>query len=855
MSAFFSWYLLLLLLGWLTFPLAYYLFPALADRGYTLSRAFGLLIWGYVFWLFASLGIAQNDLGGLLLGLVILGGLSAWAFVRCRSEIIEWTQSNRRLILTTEILFLVAFGLMAIFRAANPEIVGTEKPMELMFINGIMNSPTFPPRDLWLSGYSISYYYFGYVMASMLAIFTGTPATMAFNLMIALIFGLSAVGAYGILYNLLAKNQLQTAGHKSSTVTPQPSVFSPLLAPIFLLILSNVEGFLDVLHRKGLFWQFNADGSATSRFWTWLDMKELSQAPAQPLQWIPERFWWWWRASRVIQDYDLDGTFREVIDEFPFFSYLLGDLHPHVLAMPFTLLAIAVALNLFLGGWRGNMDLFIGQLRISKAGFFTLAFVLGGLAFLNTWDILIAVALIVFSYALAQVGEAGWGWERIEDILLLAIPALITAFVMYLPFYIGFDSQAGGLTPNFMYPTRGVQLWVMWGTLFIPLFAYLIYLWRTRTPAYWRAGIFTALGILITLIAAIFVLGFLALQLRPELVMPILENQGLNVNAFIAASLVRRLTYIGSLMTLLALLIPALAFLFKSETNALSSFVLLMMVLGALLILGPDFLYLRDNFGYRINTVFKFYYQAWIVLSLAAAYVVITLVKTIKGWPLIFPSIFLILGMLLVPNLGAVWNTIVLVLGWFVVWSLFAIIVFLNWPSIQKLVVVLGLSLLMLVALTYPTLGIFSKTNNFRPPFGYTLDDFDRVQRENPDEAAAILWLRSAPDGVVAEAIGGSYSQYGRISIYTGLPTVLGWPGHEDQWRDHALQVPRLEDIETLYTTNDWVATQEIIERYNIRYIIVGNLERTTYQMNEEKFNRFLKPVFQQGNTTVYAVS
>jgi YYY domain-containing protein len=805
MLSFSFWYLLITLLGWLTFPLAYRLFPALDDRGYTLSRAFGLLIWGYVFWLFASLGVAQNDLGGLLLGLVILGSLSAWIFVNQKPEFTSWLQSNRRLILTTEILFLVAFGLMAFFRAANPEIVGTEKPMELMFINGIMNSPTFPPRDLWLSGYSISYYYFGYVMASMLAIFTGTPATTAFNLMIALIFGLSAVGAYGLLYNLLAKKQLQATRYKSSTVTRQSSVFSPLLAPLFLLILSNVEGVLDVLHRKGLFWQFNADGSATSRFWTWLDMQELSQAPAQPLQWIPERFWWWWRASRVIQDYDLDGTFREVIDEFPFFSYLLGDLHPHVLAMPFTLLAVAVALNLFMGGWRGNMDLFFGQLRISKAGFFTVAFVLGGLAFLNTWDILIAVALIVFSYALAQVGEAGWGWERIEDILLLGIPALITAFVMYLPFYIGFDSQAGGLTPNFMYPTRGGQLWVMWGTLFIPLFAYLIYLWRFKTPALWRAGVFTALGILIALVVAMFVLGFLALKLKPELVMPILEAQGLDVNAFIVDSTTRRLSYIGSLLTLVALLIPSLAFLFKSETSSSSSFVLLMVALGALLILGPDFLYLRDNFGYRINTVFKFYYQAWIVLSIASAYGIIFLFQNLRGAAnVVFSAIF---------------------------------------------------ALVLVVGLTYPAIGIFSRTNNFKPPFGYTLDDFDRVQRENPDEAAAILWLRSAPDGVVAEAVGGSYSQYGRISIYTGLPTVLGWPGHEGQWRENALQGSRQQDIETLYTSSDWVATQEIIDRYNIRYIIVGNLERTTYHVNEEKFNRFLKPVFQQGNTTVYAVS
>jgi uncharacterized membrane protein len=279
-----------------------------------------------------------------------------------------------------------------------------------------------------------------------------------------------------------------------------------------------------------------------------------------------------------------------------------------------------------------------------------------------------------------------------------------------------------------------------------------------------------------------------------------------DVSAFIAGSMARRLSYIGSLLTLLALLIPALAFLFRSENNSSSSFVLLMIALGALLILGPDFLYLRDNFGYRINTVFKFYYQAWIVLSLAAAYGIVVLIRNLRGAA----------------------NT------------LFGII----------------LTFVLVVGLTYPAIGIFSKTNNFKPPFGYTLDDFDRVQRDNPDEAAAILWLRSAPDGVLAEAqvIGGSYTGYGRVSIYTGLPAVLGWPGHENQWRDQALQGSRLQDLEALYTTNDWITTQDIINRYNIRYIFVGNLERSTYRVNEEKFNRFLKPVFQQGSVTIYAV-
>ncbi len=795
MIAFLSWYILIMLLGWLTFPLAFYLFPALADRGYTIARALGLLIWGYIFWLFASFRIAQNDLGGLLLGLVVLGGLSAWAFLKCRSEMRDWFRENWRLILTTEALFLLAFGFMAFVRASNPEIVGTEKPMELMFINGILNSPTFPPRDLWLSGYSISYYYFGYVMASMLAMFTGVPGTLAFNLMLSLIFGLSALGAYGILYNLLAMGQrLQVEGQTSH---PRSSFFFPLLGPLFLLIVSNAEGFLEVLHVRGFLWK---EGN---NFWTWLDIPELRDAPTNTLAWVPDRFWWWWRASRVIQDYDLNGTFREVIDEFPFFSYLLGDLHPHVLAMPFNLLAIAVALHLYFGGWRGRTNLFFGELRINKAGFLIIALVLGGLAFLNTWDILIAGALIVFSYALARVREEGWGWERIEDILLLGVPVALSAFLMYLPFYVGFDSQLGGILPNFMYPSRGAQLWVMWGTLLIPLFAYLIYLWRNRTPADWRTSLLTALGVLLVLIIAMFVIGFMGLRLQPDLVNGILAEQGRDIGAFIADSMARRLTYIVGLLTLLALFIPALAFLLRSETHP-SSFVLLMMALGALLIVGPDFLYLRDNFGYRINTTFKFYYQAWIVLSLAAAYGIVVLFRNLRGAAnLAFSVLF---------------------------------------------------TLVLIVGLTYPVLSVLNKTNNFNPPAGYSLNDFDRVQRENPDEAAAIQWLRAAPDGIVAEAVGGAYSSYARISIYTGLPTVLGWGNHEGQWRDNALQGSRQQDIETLYTVNDWTITQEIINRYNIRYVYVGNLERTTYRVNEEKLNRFLKPVFQQGSVTIYEV-
>ena len=829
MTAFISWYIVITILGWLAFPLVYHLFPALADRGYALARALGLLIWGYVFWLFASLGFAQNDEGGLLLGLLVLVGLSGWAFWTDHgrwtmvddqssrdnppSSMIEWISKNYKLILTTEILFLVAFAFMAFVRASNPEVTtaGGEKWMEVAFINAIMHSPTFPPQDPWLSGYAISYYYFGYVMAAVLAELTSVSAPVAHNLMLSLIFALSAIGAYGLLYDLLSAYRRWRGGMEQIGLLPALGAF---LAPLFLLITSNLEGFFESLHSKGIGWTYQPDGTATSPFWSWINLQVLTNPPSQPLSWVPSQYYWWWRASRVLQDYDLNGNRLEVIDEFPFFSYLLGDLHPHVLAMPFNLLALAVALNIFLGGWRGNIDLFFGELKINKTGFFTIALVLGGLAFLNTWDILPGAALIIFSYALARVRDSGWGLERIEDVLLLGIPAVVAAFLMYLPFFVGFDSQAGGIIPNIMFVTSGAHLWVMWGALFIPLLAYLVYLWRSHAPANWQASLLTVLCILVFLVAAMFFVGWIGLKLKPDLVMGILQSQGRDLGTFIADGIRRRGTNIGSLLTLLALLIPALAFLFRkydSEEDTPadvhpSAFALLLISLGTLLILGPDFFYLRDNFGYRINTVFKFYFQAWILLSIAAAFVVAVMLHELRGLASILYT-----GLIL----------IVIVMGLF-----------------------------------YPVFSIPSKTDNFKinNPGQRTLDGSAYLAGFLPEDYQAFTFMKTLEPGVVAEAVGGQYTEYARVATFTGMPAVLGWPGHESQWRDNALQGSRQSDLQTLYTTSDWAIAQEILNRYSIRYVYVGPLERSTYPVNEEKFNLFLKPVYQQGNVTIYEV-
>jgi uncharacterized membrane protein len=123
------------------------------------------------------------------------------------------------------------------------------------------------------------------------------------------------------------------------------------------------------------------------------------------------------------------------------------------------------------------------------------------------------------------------------------------------------------------------------------------------------------------------------------------------------------------------------------------------------------------------------------------------------------------------------------------------------------------------------------------------------------DDKAAVAWLAKAPLGTLVEAVGGSYSHYARIATHSGQPNLLGWPGHESQWRGGGEEMgTRAQDIDRLYSTGSWTEAAQILSYYNIRYIYLGALERTTYLVNDAKFNRFLQPVFQQGQVTIYEV-
>ncbi len=804
MLQFILWYFLVSLLGVLTFPLAFRLLPALADRGYTLSRALGLLIWAYLVWLLASFGFIRNELSGWLLALILLTGLSWMAARQHGQDIKFWLRNNLKLVFSVEILFLLAFAAWAFVRAANPDITGTEKPMELAFINAILKSPTFPPHDPWLSGYAISYYYFGFVMTALLAGFTNTAGAVAFNLMLALIFALAAIGSYGLLFNLLS------AYWRGREQTFNAAGFS-FLSPLFLLIISNLQAVMEVLHRMGLFWTVAPDGSATSSFWSWLAIRDLTEPPTQPLGWLPDRYWWWWRASRVVHDFDLADRFTEVIDEFPFFSFLLGDLHPHVLAIPFVLLAASLALHLFLREEEAETKLLGFSIPFGWKDFGLYGLVLGGLAFINTWDFPIYFAITLGALLLRQVLKNGWNWQILEDVIKVAIPLGVISIVFYLPFYAGFSSQAGGILPNVVNPTRGVHLWLMFGSLFVPIFAWLFWLIK-REALNPKTGWLFAIAIPTFLWLVSLLLSFLSAY--TPLGQAFVASQGVgDVWQVLGLATLRRIEYSPALLTLVLILGFGLSYLTATKAQGQPaaggrsplSFILFLMLMAAVLVMTPDFIYLRDQFGSRMNTVFKFYYQAWILWSVVAAF----------GTALLFAEQ--------------------------VKWS--------GWLGRVLVLVVAGLGLI------YPVLSLPNKTNNFAPYDGFNLDGSAFMQRYMPDDAAAIQVLKQLPLGVVAEAVGGSYSEYARMATFSGQANVLGWPGHEGQWRGGGEEMGnRQADMETLYSTSDWSQALAILEMYDVRYVVVGTVERYAYAVNEDKFAKNLREIFRQGQVVLYEV-
>ncbi|MCD4738101.1 MAG: DUF2298 domain-containing protein [Anaerolineae bacterium] len=794
------WYLTLQLFALAGLPLAFAWLRNLPSRGYAVAKSLGLLLSGLLFWWGNILHLWPNRPAAILTSVGLIFALGIWQMRGHWPALRAWWQTHRTFILLTEVLFALAYLGWAAVRATQPQIAtaGGEKWMEIAFLNALLRSPAMPPHDPWLSGYAISYYYLGYLLLALPTQLSGLPSAIAFNLGNAAWFALAAVAAYGVLYDLRK--------------TPRPG--AALLAPLLLLLPGNGTALAQLLHARGLL---------PAAFWRWLDIRGLA-APPTTAAWLAPPQFDWWRASRTLHDYAPISTaahplHQEVIDEFPAFSFILGDMHPHLLALPFVLLAIALALNLwrrpatfnFWGNDESGPRPWSARFRF-WSGY---GLVIGALGFLNTWDLPIYLGLTVAVLLLRARRQQptapllDLGWQLLPDVLLLGVYSIL----LYLPFWIGLRSQAGGILPNLFNATHWPQFAVMFLPLLLPLLGVLHAVGR-RAELRWLPilgqSVLLLGGILLgsLLLGALVGTPYLQAILRGEPLM----GQNVELDVVIAA-LTHRLLHPWTAWLLLTGVVALLTASLRPRTPLLETdlaFPALLALLGLGLTLAPEFIFLKDIFSTRMNTIFKFYFQAWVCWSLA----------------------------------GAWWLT--------------------RKPThTMHRIALTASTLLIMTGLLYPLYAIPARASQNRNFYGEagagTLDGAAWLAEKHHDGWAAIHWLNAHIDGrpVILETPGDQHKAYvyeGRVAAFTGLPAVLGWAGHEYQWRgNYDEQARREQDLEVLFTTLDPALTRELLARYHVTYIYLGPTERNRYPAPAlAKFAELFPVVYQNDGVTIY---
>src|SRR3972149_2411154 len=311
-----------------------------------------------------------------------LGGGDVYLIRRRGAELRLALAERAGFVVAVEVVFTGALFVAAHLRSYIPEIEATEKPMEFMLLNAASRSRYYSPDDAWFAGASVSYYYFGYVIQAMVAKLAVVKTSVAFNLGLASTAALALTAAFGLGYEL---------ARLVRTVSQRGALLVGAGAIVLVGGIGNLEGVVEFA---------TANGAVNATFLDGLDIANLDKAresgaclPPDPvcINYPNEESstWWWWRATRI-------SPAGDSITEFPFFSFLLGDLHPHVMAIPYVLTAMAAGLALWdtegpLGGlayWRGAG----GVARWNRGG------PLGGLAYWRVRLGLLAVLLGGLTY-------------------------------------------------------------------------------------------------------------------------------------------------------------------------------------------------------------------------------------------------------------------------------------------------------------------------------------------------------------------------------------------------------------------------------------------------------------------------
>lgn len=737
LDSFLLWFLAIEFLSFAALPLVVFLCRGLVDGGYGLSKIAGIFLFGMFTWWAAAFDVTNFSPIAARTVTVVLAAVSLLAILKSTSirlACIETVRSNWMLV---EGIFLGVSLIFLTVRFFNPEIHWGEKPMDSTFLRFLVRLETLPPEDPWAAGQRMHYYYLGIAFISGLLKLTGIDPAVGFNLAIATLAGLISVGVGSIALSIT----------KSARWT--------VACAIGVVAVSNLEV---------------------------IRLRIVDQKPAS--------FDTFWASARVFTS--------PAFGEYTLWSLLFGDLHAHVIAIPFTVLLI----GLFAAFWARTEDRF----RWSGIGLRILIGLLFGFLYAaNTWDFItfgVIAALIVAgsSYlefwqppthglSRAPFGEralafcASKGAALAWDVVLMGGAAA----TIVLPFAAQSGSTRSigwGLVQSFeLNSLKQVLLFCGHWLLIIVVSSMCIVASRLRRSFSTKAVVWAVLCATYPL-----VLGAVA-----------------------SANGIEALPWgIITLSSLLILLGMSIAF----ADRASGSMGILVAGVGIVLV-SAELIFLID----RMNTIFKSY-MCITLCSAVAALVLWCRASRAIGESETFR------GMVFETRLGLhLANTICIVL-----------------PLAGTVTDVTGILTMQRV-----------------PQRIYTLDGMAYLEKSNPDEFKMVNWLNTHVRGtpVTLEAQGDSYQDYTRIAMHTGLPTVLGWDYHVMQrGTPHGAVEQRRRDVRQMYSTESAESAEELLLSYNVDLIVVGKVERRIYPpAGLAKFEQFpdrFPVLFRDGEAVVY---
>ena len=531
---------------------------------YGLSKPLSLVVLALPIWLLVSFGVVNMSRLLIWFVLAVMIGVAGWRAYGRRDRLRELWSTHRRTILAAEAVFVSVFLFVLWLRANNPDVWhpwrGGEKPMELAYLTAVTGSTTMPPYDPWLAGGSLNYYYMGWFVLAVPIRLLGLSPDVGFNLGVATYAALAAVTVFSTTAMLV-----ELARRRSDRLASPASTGA--FAVVLFLVIGNLDGFRQVVSRL-------RNGLPLADFDWWDPSRVNKEVP--------------WDAARV-NDPLFDPTCGGPelapcgfeVTEFPSFTVLFADLHPHFMAMPFFGLGLAGCIA-FIERARHGRTTPTWLLAIG------LGAATGFIRMVHTWDLPTLVLAVAGAIVLGWTLARGPLWWRARYAAGQLVVAGVAHLVVTAPYRARNQVSDSGFSRS--ESVTNVDDWFAhWGLFLFILAAYLGHrVWTTRQELQ-RYGDTTLLGI-----AAAIAVGFFALASR--------------------VGVVAAFGLIGLLLSL---------HLLTAETRRRSStahvFLAAAFALGFAVLLGVEAFTQNADIA-RLNTVFKFWLQVWHLFAVGAAF-------------------------------------------------------------------------------------------------------------------------------------------------------------------------------------------------------------------------------------------